>query len=450
MIDMILNTKEVTGQQHQKINKKLEGNKNFGDVFIGKMNAFNDTKTTTPTTNNSLEIKTEAKNLATIQPKQQDAVKEKIVDEDVTEECKKDSLLAVESLLQQLQLILIQLDEGEVTEVEALKEIEVLMEELQPAILTQLQGELKESIEFIKTHISEMEEVVFSEAMLFNLEEIKSSLPVALEELKTKLSEVEEVVIEDKTVKVLSGTDTNINNFNKLNPAQNLNLKESAVEVQVGNEVEDFMVSEIDLTAEVKVKEIKKDTSLVEEVVVEEIPEATVATNEIPLEGFKQIQQVITHMEQQESIQVDPKTLIQQVVSKVDLLTQNGKSEMRIQLMPENLGNLFINISMDKGSMTAKVYAENQQIKELIDSNLSQLKISLGEKGINVSSLEVSVGHNQQDFNGTKSFLQQKNKLKVKKVQQPNSNMGIQHMSYVEEARSGNPYLVNSKFDGLV
>lgn len=139
--------------------------------------------------------------------------------------------------------------------------------------------------------------------------------------------------------------------------------------------------------------------------------------------------------------------VIQQIVQRAELDIKEGKSEIRIHLMPEHLGDVLVKITMEKGNLSAKVITENAQVKELIDQNLDQLRINLGEKGINVSSLEVSVDQNPHAFGRNETYSQYKARLKTFR------NTGVRvegvGVAYQETSPAQNPYQVTSNFDAL-
>ncbi len=148
-----------------------------------------------------------------------------------------------------------------------------------------------------------------------------------------------------------------------------------------------------------------------------------------------------------ENVQIEAREIIEQIVNRAEISLKEGKSEIKLQLMPENLGSVFVKISMEKGSMSAKVYAENLQVKELIDNNLNQLRINLGEKGINVSSLEVSVGQDPHDFHRQQTYYQHQSKLK--RLTNERINQRVMGVMYQESSQPLNPYVIESNFDGL-
>lgn len=160
-------------------------------------------------------------------------------------------------------------------------------------------------------------------------------------------------------------------------------------------------------------------------------------------EKNEQLSKFISTMKQ-EIQKNDPQNLLNRIAGKVEVLAQSNKNEIRMQLSPEALGNLFIKLSMEKGALTARVFTENYQVKELLESNLNQLKINLSEKGIAVSSLEVSVGQQQESFQFKQSLYHGKPKPKR------SAEVGaLLAAGYIEESRAANPYVTSSNFEGL-
>ncbi|MBS4024764.1 MAG: flagellar hook-length control protein FliK [Clostridia bacterium] len=81
-----------------------------------------------------------------------------------------------------------------------------------------------------------------------------------------------------------------------------------------------------------------------------------------------------------------------QVLKQVKLLLSEGKSQISFQLEPQELGQLTLKINLEKGIITAKFAAANLQVKNLIESSLTNLRQSLEDLGHKESRLEVGVG----------------------------------------------------------
>ena len=90
----------------------------------------------------------------------------------------------------------------------------------------------------------------------------------------------------------------------------------------------------------------------------------------------------------------DPADVIDQIVKKATIMLKANSSEMRIELKPEFLGKMMIKIVVEDGLVTARFVTENQQVKNLLESNLAALRQSLEAQGIRVERTEVNIGLN--------------------------------------------------------
>ena len=102
-----------------------------------------------------------------------------------------------------------------------------------------------------------------------------------------------------------------------------------------------------------------------------------------------------------------------QIFEKIKVDVKPGVSEIKMNLRPESLGEVSLRIASQNGIITAHFVAESQRVKEIIESNLNQLKDSLEEQGVTVSDLSVSVstGNAQQQMN---EFLKERSKSQAR------------------------------------
>ncbi len=87
--------------------------------------------------------------------------------------------------------------------------------------------------------------------------------------------------------------------------------------------------------------------------------------------------------------------IMDQIVASVKVNLSDDTNEMLIQLRPEHLGKLAFSLTSQQGVITASFMADNPAVKELIEANLAQLRVSLQEQGITIDKLEVVVTDNQ-------------------------------------------------------
>jgi flagellar hook-length control protein FliK len=65
-------------------------------------------------------------------------------------------------------------------------------------------------------------------------------------------------------------------------------------------------------------------------------------------------------------------------------------SEVRLSLSPENLGQVDVKLTMHNGQLVAHFAAQTALGKDMLEGQLSQLKLSLQNQGLQVERLEVT------------------------------------------------------------
>lgn len=87
-------------------------------------------------------------------------------------------------------------------------------------------------------------------------------------------------------------------------------------------------------------------------------------------------------------------------VSKMQVRTTEAGTIMSMKLNPEVLGNVEIKLEIVKNVLQAEINVENMIVKGALESNLSDLKNALSDKGYQVDQINVSVGDKQSDNQG--------------------------------------------------
>ena len=139
--------------------------------------------------------------------------------------------------------------------------------------------------------------------------------------------------------------------------------------------------------------------------------------------------------------------IIQQIVQQVDIKYKEGSNQIKLQLLPENLGKLSIDLISDNQEIRAKVYVESLMVKEVIEGNLNEFRESLTEKGINISNIEVSVGQDPETQQGNRGL--QQNIRRTKKILNNDNYNSTQILEEIDNRVNINPYMPNTSFDKL-
>lgn len=83
---------------------------------------------------------------------------------------------------------------------------------------------------------------------------------------------------------------------------------------------------------------------------------------------------------------------------------KDGQQEARIDLKPDFLGHVRMQIITENQQVTVKILTEFGFVKDMIENNIQQLKADLQQQGLEVDKLDVSVsrdanGKNEQQEN---------------------------------------------------
>ena len=105
--------------------------------------------------------------------------------------------------------------------------------------------------------------------------------------------------------------------------------------------------------------------------------------------------------------------IIDQIIEKINIGVSRGQSRINIQLHPPSLGKLQIDLSMNQNQLRAVIIAESSQVKQILESNLDQLRACLESQNIEVDKFSVSVGHENKQ---SASFLKGQNGKEKKDI----------------------------------
>ena len=145
--------------------------------------------------------------------------------------------------------------------------------------------------------------------------------------------------------------------------------------------------------SKIKITDFRGNKTFNEEFKMAEMDVKTENT-EIPKLDITNTNNVIISKADKLQEQID---VLKQITEKVDVNILEDKSEMLIKLKPDNLGKATMQISVENGNISAKFLAESQKVKEILESNMQELKDQLAEQGMAVQEMSVSVGNDNRE-----------------------------------------------------
>lgn len=115
----------------------------------------------------------------------------------------------------------------------------------------------------------------------------------------------------------------------------------------------------------------------------------------------------------------DTLRIMNQITDYMKGQVMDGVSELEMQLHPESLGSLHIKLTAKDGALTAQFTAQNDMVKNVLESQMISLKENFKEQGVTVDAIEVTVeshkfdesfneehgeGEREQNQNSARSF----------------------------------------------
>lgn len=101
-----------------------------------------------------------------------------------------------------------------------------------------------------------------------------------------------------------------------------------------------------------------------------------------------------------------PKEFVLQVAERIQVLIREGKGQIRVQLRPENLGQLEIRAETTTSGVAAKITTGSRDVSNLLEANMHLLQQALQDQGLKVDRINIiiqngfdassSSGHNAQ------------------------------------------------------
>lgn len=138
----------------------------------------------------------------------------------------------------------------------------------------------------------------------------------------------------------------------------------------------------------------------------------------------------------------DVREIANQILTQVKVNLKPDMQSLEMQLTPEHLGKVKVQLQEANGVLTAKFTTETDVAREAIESNLIHFKETLAEQGIKVDSVEVAVGNfsfdrndsgnnseGQEEKHGRKSFS-------MEEIQETNDSPDLLAQSYFEAGTS--------------
>lgn len=170
---------------------------------------------------------------------------------------------------------------------------------------------------------------------------------------------------------------------------------------------------ELEIPKSIEIDEKKLDKTTVEDngktvkdsfpnILNEVITEKQTATQGVkPRELGNELSKVISN----------PQDLVEVAVEKFRSLKLPDRTELRVKLRPEELGDVTVKLVLEKGQINGSIYVENKDVVNMLKSQMDYLKQELKTNNINLNSLSVNLsGDNSFEKGSSRQEFSQNNR----------------------------------------
>lgn len=83
--------------------------------------------------------------------------------------------------------------------------------------------------------------------------------------------------------------------------------------------------------------------------------------------------------------------IMDQILNYMKIQLKPGMDQLEMQLHPESLGTVHVQLTSKGGEVTAEFHVQNESVKAALETQITELRDNLREQGVKVEAVEVSV-----------------------------------------------------------
>lgn len=103
------------------------------------------------------------------------------------------------------------------------------------------------------------------------------------------------------------------------------------------------------------------------------------------------------------NINVNRETFVEDVIKSIKFMDQNNIKEMTVKIVPRELGEVIIKLTLENGAMKANITANNKEAYNLLNSNLQEISSKISNTEIKIQNFSMDL------YNGDTTFFSNEN-----------------------------------------
>ena len=235
--------------------------------------------------------------------------------------------------------------------------------------------------------------------------------------------------------------DDNITMTNAVNddPADN-KTNDNSVEIEITENISDsdsidsdYSRSNNDQTENNQPKENQAKNVLLNK--SESTPRQTEGSGVLHTSANEPVFQEISDIGQTtEPVKIDTMDIIRQIAERISISgTTAEDSTIEMQLNPENLGKIYINVSEKNSEITARIAVSNEAVKEALETQMVELRETLNNSGIKVNAVEVTIASHEFEQNLEQNAASDEQRQQENSFASSDNTSGIGRTSFTDD-----------------
>ena len=90
---------------------------------------------------------------------------------------------------------------------------------------------------------------------------------------------------------------------------------------------------------------------------------------------------------------------MRQISQMTRIVVSQAETSIEMQLNPENLGQVYLQVVSRQGTITAQLAAQDEAVKQALESQIAALKENMNQQGLKVEAVEVTIASHEFERN---------------------------------------------------
>ncbi len=145
------------------------------------------------------------------------------------------------------------------------------------------------------------------------------------------------------------------------------------------------------------------------EALISQVSNSQHGQNSVPVKGLAVNQAVpqAQTIQLPSGQQISESQIFDQVVTHISGSVNGESGRMVLRLQPAELGSLKLELTIEGDKIRANLHAQTQQVQEVLERNLPQLRSALAEQGLKIDQFQVNIDKNSDQQSQFENLSQQ-------------------------------------------